>query len=63
MKRRALVAAAGAALALSVVPGAQAAPADHCLHPPYTETAPRCACIAVVTVLSDVTGDPWMCAL
>jgi hypothetical protein len=62
--RKSLVTAvlAGSLLFGSAVP-AHAATPDHCLHPPITaDDVVGCACIAVVTILRDVTGDPWTCA-
>lgn len=53
---------AGSLLVVSAVP-AQAVTADHCPEPPITaQKVVSCACIAVVTILRDVTGDPWTCA-
>lgn len=65
MKARALVAAAGAALALGALPApAQATvETDHCLEPPYTpQLILHCGCIAVATVGQTVLPDSqWAC--
>lgn len=64
-RRRALVAAAGAVLALSAMPAAAQASLDakHCLEPPYTpQLVAHCACVAVATVGQTVLpGSQWSC--
>lgn len=62
---RALVAAAGAALALGALPAPAQATVDskHCLEPPYTpQLVGYCACVAVATVGQTVLpGTQWSC--
>lgn len=61
---RALVVAAGAAIALGAVPvSGYAAEADHCLEPPYTaQLVIYCGCVAVAGGLSPVIPpESWSC--
>jgi hypothetical protein len=62
MKKSLVTAAlAGGLLLASAVP-ASAAPADHCPHGLTPQEVVSCACEITVTILRDVTGDPWTCA-
>ena len=64
-KRRALIAAVGAALALGALPAPAQARVEtkHCLEPPITPgLIIYCGCVAVATVGQTVLpGSQWLC--
>jgi hypothetical protein len=62
MKKSLVTAALAGGLLLGSAVPASAAPADHCPHELTPEEVVSCACVITVTILRDVTGDPWTCA-
>lgn len=62
MKKSLVTAAlAGGLLVGSAVP-AQATTPAHCPHEYTPQEVVSCACVITVTILRDLTGDPWTCA-
>ena len=63
MKKSLVTIAVGGTLLLGSAVPAHATRADHCLHLPITvQEVVSCACVTAVTILRDLTGDPWTCA-
>lgn len=60
MRKTALAAGAAALMLVPAVPASAATAIETC-HPPRYPTV-SCVCRIVVTVLTEVTGDPWTCA-
>lgn len=49
-------------LVVSAVPAHASAASMQCAYPQTVDEILDCACITAVTILREVTGDPWMCA-
>jgi hypothetical protein len=62
LRKAILVATAALAVGAMPAPAYAVVETDHCLEPPYSESVPYCACVAVGQVSNIVFPGAWGCS-